>query len=269
VSPRPAAPDPITGPIPPAPPIPIRVVKPAGDGPFAAVVLLHGCGGVDRGPQGPQSRWSRTLRDEGYVVLIPDSFSTRGHEGGVCTNPSPSRNDVAPRRRVEDAFAALAHARALPYVDGRRVALMGHSHGGASALATMWQAPRGAGHFIAAIAFYPSCGVRYGEWRGPGDSGVYRPRAPLLILTGEKDDWTPAEPCRVLAERSHAAGLPVSIKVYPDAHHAFDGPAPLRYVPERMNANAPGGRGATTAGNPQAWADSVVQVKEFLARYLR
>lgn len=251
------------------PPIPIRVVKPDGAGPFPAVVLLHGCGGVDRGPIGAQARWTRTLREAGYVVLIPDSFTTRGFEEGVCTNPSPARNAVAPGRRVADAFAALAHAGSLPFVDRDRVALMGHSHGGATTLATMWQS-RGAGaRFRAAIAFYPSCRWRYGEWRGPNGEGIYRPHAPLLILTGAKDDWTPAEPCRALAERSGAAGLPVSIKVYPDAHHGFDGPAPLRYVPERMNANTPGGRGATTGGNAEAWADSIEQVKRFLARHLR
>jgi dienelactone hydrolase len=25
---------------------------------------------------------------------------------------------------------------------------------------------------------------------------VYKPVAPVLILIGEKDDWTPAEPCQ-------------------------------------------------------------------------
>lgn len=249
-------------------PIPIRVVKPEGEGPFAAIVILHGCNGVDRGPQGSQARWSRTLRDAGYVVLLPDSFSTRGHEGGVCTNPSPSRMEVGPGRRVEDAFTALAYARSLPYVDGARVGLMGHSHGGATTLATMWQSRIATRPYAAAIAFYPSCGIRYGDWHGASQAGIYKPVSPLLILTGEKDDWTPAAPCRVLAERASAAGLPVAIKVYPEAQHAFDSPAPLRYVPERMNANAPGGRGATTGGNAEAWADSIREVKAFFARHL-
>ena len=251
-----------------APSIPIRVVKPAGNGPFAAIVMLHGCGGVDRGTQRHQARWASVLRDEGYVVLIPDSFTTRGHEGGVCTNPSPTRMEVGPGRRAEDAFTALAYARSLPYVDGARVGLMGHSHGGATTLAAMWQQRPAASPYAAAIAFYPSCGVRYGDWRGAAQSGTYKPVAPLLILTGDKDDWTPAAPCAVLAQRSGDAGHPVAIKVYPGAHHAFDGPSPLRYVAERMNANAAGGRGATTGGNPEAWTDSIREVKAFFARHL-
>jgi dienelactone hydrolase len=232
--------------------------------------MLHDCSGLGPRSSGAPKRWGRLLVKQGYVVVIPDSFSTRGHAGGVCTNPSPSRNDVAPRRRAPDAYAALAHARSLPFVDGNRVGVMGGSHGGASTLATVVDLPgRASGpRFSAAIAIYPGCRTRYGEW-APGTPGVYKPLAPLLILIGEKDDWTPAEPCRALAERSRAAGLPVEIKVYPGAHHAFDSAAPLRYVEARVNANSPTGRGATTGGDPQAWADSIEQVTAFFARHLR
>jgi dienelactone hydrolase len=93
--------------------------------------------------------------------------------------------------------------------------------------------------------------------------------APLLVLIGDKDDWTPAEACRQLAEGARAAGHPVTIKVYPGAHHSFDSPNPVRYLSTRINANAPGGRGATTGGDPEAWADSVREVAAFLARHLR
>jgi dienelactone hydrolase len=252
------------------PSIPIEVMKPGGGGPFLAVVMLHDCSGL--GPESSQSprRWGRVLRDNGYVVLIPDSFSTRGHGNGVCTDPSPSRRQVSPERRVRDAYEALAYARSLPYVDGARVGVMGGSHGGSTTLATM-VAPEGASPgqgFSAAIALYPGCNARYGDWR-PGGIGVYQPLAPLLILVGEKDDWTPAEPCRQLAERSQAAGYPVTVKIYPGAHHSFDSDRPVRYVETRMNGNAPGGRGATTGGNPEAWADSIREVKAFFASHLR
>jgi dienelactone hydrolase len=146
---------------------------------------------------------------------------------------------------------------------------MGGSHGGSTTLATM-VAPQGTAEpgFAAAIALYPGCGVRYGDWR-PGTAGVYKPHAPLLILVGEKDDWTPAEPCRQLAERSRNAGLPVTVKIYPGALHSFDSRSPVRYNEARMNANAPGGRGATTGGDPDAWADSIPQVTAFFGRLLK
>jgi len=61
----------------------------------------------------------------------------------------------------------------------------------------------------------------------------------------------------------------VRIKIYPGAHHSFDSPNPVRYVPTRINANAPGGRGATTGGDPAAWADAIREVTAFFDRYLK
>lgn len=98
--------------------------------------------------------------------------------------------------------------------------------------------------------------------------GVYKPIAPLLILIGEDDDWTPAEPCRKLTEAAQQAGYPVAIKVYPEAHHSFDNNNPVRYVATRVNANSPSGRGATTGGDPNAWADSIREVTAFFGQQL-
>src|SRR6202795_1487599 len=252
------------------PSIPIEVMKPGGGGPFPAVVMLHDCSGLGPRSSRAPARWGKLLQDKGYVVLIPDSFSTRGHGDGVCTDPSPGRREVSPDRRVRDVYEALAYARSLAFVDGTRVGVLGGSHGGSTTLATMVD-PEGArsGHgFSAAIALYPGCNARYGDWR-PGGLGVYKPLAPLLILVGEKDDWTPAEPCRQLADRSRAAGYPVAVKIYPGAHHSFDNDRPVRYVETRVNGNAPGGRGATTGGNLEAWADSIREGEGFFASPLQ
>jgi dienelactone hydrolase len=61
----------------------------------------------------------------------------------------------------------------------------------------------------------------------------------------------------------------VAIKIYPGAHHAFDSDRPVRYVEARVNMSAPGGRGATTGGDPQAWADSILEVTAFFGKHLR
>jgi len=255
--------------------IPVAVSRPDGPGPFPAVVIMHDCSGVGPGSSGAPDRWARELVSRGYVAIVPDSFTTRGYPGGVCTDASPSRAEVGPARRVRDAYDALAYVRTLPYVDGRRVGLMGGSHGGTTTLASM-AAPerdeellaqeRRAG-FAAAVALYPGCGTRMGTWRGR--SGVYKPLAPLLILIGGKDDWTPAEPCRLLTETSRAAGYPVTIKIYPGVYHSFDSNAPARYVAARVNPNSPTGRGATTGGDPAAWADAVQEVAAFFGNYLK
>jgi dienelactone hydrolase len=142
---------------------------------------------------------------------------------------------------------------------------MGGSHGGSSVLATLvTPPPSGLGGFAAGVALYPACaivGLR-------NTSGIYQPVAPVLILIGEKDDWTPAAPCSELAATARSAGHPVAIKIYPGAHHSFDSSAPVRYVSTRINANAAGGRGATTGGDPQAWADSIGEVVTFFGLHL-
>ena len=89
--------------------------KPDGAGPFPAVVLLHTCGGL----QQHVLEWSVRLRDHGYVAIVLDSFTPRG-ERSVCGNWRVSLDEVA-----ADAYAALAHLRAQPSVDARRIGVMG------------------------------------------------------------------------------------------------------------------------------------------------
>ena len=266
--------------------IPATLIKPDGEGPFPAVVIMHDCSGLGPRSSGAPMRWAGELVQQGYVVLIPDSFSPRGFADGVCLTPGNQTVSVNGYARAADAYGALAALRALPYVDGKRVGIMGGSHGGWTTLAAMYvqvdasnpltDAKRDG--FAAAIALYPACAPRFGAWSttkagnfGPvtGYSGVYQPIAPLLILIGEKDDWTPAEPCRHLAEASRAAGYPVDIRIYPDSHHSFDSNYPVRYNGQRNNPNSPSGRGATTGGNPVAWADAKKQVASFFALHLK
>jgi dienelactone hydrolase len=255
--------------------ISIEVQKPSGPGPFPAVVIAHDCSGLRPASSGAPGRWARELVSRGYVAVIPDSFSTRGFPDGVCSNPNPGRQNVSPAARARDAYAALAHARTLAYVDGKRVGLMGGSHGGSTTLASMLApdsdaeplaAEKRAG-FAAAVALYPACTPSSRTWLNR--SGAYRSIAPLLILIGEKDDWTPAPPCQTLVTVAQREGQPVSLKIYPGAHHSFDSPHPIRFVATRINGNAPSGRGATTGGDPTAWSDAIQQVAKFFGEHLK
>src|SRR2546427_6154612 len=173
--------------------IPVTLSRPDGAGPSPAVVIVHDCSGLSPRSSGAPDRWARELLGRGYVVLIPDSFTTRGFADGVCTVTSTRGIDVSPERRARDAYAALAHLRTLPYVDGSRVGLMGGSHGGSTTLASMI-APERDGEPLALDkrGGLPGVQAAVPTWPAPtaavqaGASGVYRPVAPLLILTGEK-----------------------------------------------------------------------------------
>jgi dienelactone hydrolase len=258
--------------------IPFQLLKPDGAGPFPAVVMLHDCSGLGGRSSGSPLRWARKLVPQSFVVIIPDSFTPRGFPGGVCTNSQARGAD--PFMRAGDAFAALAYLRRQPYVGNSPVGVMGGSHGGSTTLATNVERGGNAGAgFAAAIALYPRCGVSYGSWHasrsaGPTGplvtfAGSYKPTAPLLILIGEKDDWTPAAHCQSLAEAAQRTGDPVTLKVYPGALHSFDGNSKVYYNPDRINFNKPDGRGASTGGDPAAWADAEKEVAAFFGKYLK
>lgn len=239
------------------------VLRPEGTGPFPALVMLHGCTGLRTRTGAIQAKlrfWAEHLRDLGYVTLLVDSFAPRGIDE-VCTG----RHLLSPvRDRADDARGALRYLQSRPDVRTDRIALLGWSNGAAATLSVVFDRGTAERDFRAAVAFYPNCTRNY-----PGGPD-FRPYAPLYVLVGALDDWTPAAPCMALIERARAVGAPIAIKVYPGAHHSFDAPAtPVRYRPEVRNHNKPDGcSGATVGTDPAARADAIAEVTGFLAARL-
>jgi len=237
--------------------------RPLGPGPFPAIVLLHGCGGFysRQGYVTASYRyWLDLLANNGYAALLVDSFNPRGHRS-ICD--LQKRPILISRERVEDAYAARQWLAAQPFLDPGRIGLLGWSNGGSGTLYAL--RARRAGHgFQAGIAFYPGCRA-LSQAKTP-----YRPYAPLLALSGEADDWTPAAHCVALAKIARANGATMAIATYPGAHHGFDRiNLPVRYRPDVRNPNRPSGRGATTGGDPAAREDAVRRTLEFFALHLR
>ena len=88
--------------------------------------------------------------------------------------------------------------------------------------------------------------------------------APLTLFIAGSDDWTAPKPCIDLTERLTAAGEPVTMTVYPDTYHGFDGPPSQGRrrleVPNGVNPGA----GVTVAPNPAARYDAFAKLKKFL-----
>jgi len=235
--------------------------EPAGPGPFPAVVAMHGCSGLTDKQGRPSERhadWGARLAAQGFVVLFPDSYASRGL-GAQCR---VGDREVSPSRdRPGDAEAARDYLQTRPEVKPAAISLMGWSNGGSTVLyaVELKHVRKGAPDFARAVAFYPGCRV-------PLETGKWATRMPLLILIGAADDWTAAQPCQDLAAAARAANQPVDITVYPGAYHDFDHPGLAVHTQAGLAFTASGPGVVHTGTNPAARADALQRVPAFLAR---
>jgi dienelactone hydrolase len=241
------------------------LMRPSGPGPFPAVVALHGCGGLGTPTAmigGRHLDWGQRLVDQGYIVVFPDSFGSRG------LGPQCLVRDRAVRpskERVYDAFSAKSWLQQRPDVIADKVSLLGWSNGGSSVLWTVAgdRKPRdGRPDFKAAVAFYPGCR----QVTQSAERRDWENRLPLLILIGEVDTWTPAEPCRELVKLMQNGGRTATIITYPNAVHEFD--HPNRQPTKRTGlAFTSDNTGEAMVGTDfEARADALVRVPDFLSR---
>jgi len=240
--------------------LPAFLFKPEGAGPFPLVVASHSCAGLfqqqARNLNGHLAGWSQRFVAEGWAVVLPDSFTPRGlrrvcEGGGEKARPG--------RERAADIWGAVAWAQTQTFLRPDRMAMIGWSHGGATVLFTNGarspQRPAKVAHeFREVIAFYPSCAAVAAT---PFDIA-----APLAIFTGADDDWTPAAPCRALAQR-----LPqIRYTEYPGAWHGFDTKGVPRTVLQGVNTPS---RTATIGSNDAAREASVAATLDLLRAALR
>jgi len=203
----------------------------------------------------------------GYVALVIDSLGSRG----IDKRPK----SPYPHWQYADAFGALAFLQTQPFADSARIGVGGWSHGGWTGLhaarvnaSTSQRFARRVGNFRAVVALYPYCGV----------TDVFD--IPILILIGERDDWTPASMCTTMARAAQQMGSPEKVEVvlYPNATHGFDS-EPLAdadqvaaWVKDDPNVEAaPNGIryfGHLMIYDAEVAADAIARVEAFLAEHL-
>jgi dienelactone hydrolase len=222
-------------------PLPAELSLPSGPGPHPVVIVLHGCGGLGMN----QRVWASRLVGWGYGALVVDSLQPRA-TASVC---APDRQRLVTRfDRAGDVVAAARWLQTQPGVDGARIAVVGESHGGGTAV-TVANKP-----FVAAEAGLIKATVDYyGPCRDPALYGGM----PLLVLAGDDDTW--ADPARTCSAFRAAVpqGSPVSVVTYPGVVHGFDN---SRIVQRRFAEGHP------MQYAPEAAADSFSKVHAFLDR---
>ncbi|WP_096331643.1 dienelactone hydrolase family protein [Nannocystis exedens] len=226
--------------------------RPAGPGPFPAVIALHGCGGLfapgSRERLSPRhDDWAERLVRQGYVVFFPDSFGPRGVRSVCKIRPRP----VTLGRRARDIQGAIAWLARRSFVDPDRLALLGWSHGATSVMNFAGKRSVRDADVRLAVAFYPGCQRFF-------DDPKWRPKIPLTILIGADDDWTPAEPCRRLAQRFPRK---ITLVEYPGAVHGFDAPDQRVRLVKGLAFTASGTGEAHTGTEPEARREAIRAVK--------
>ncbi len=235
--------------------------RPAGPGPFPAVVALHDCSGLHRQRRTGSRRyheWARLLSAKRFVVLFPDSFGSRGLGSQCRVRQTRVR---ASRERVLDANAARRWLQTQKFVRPEHISLLGWSSGGIAALWTVRpnEAPGdGSADFRSAVALYPGCRrLRQTAWSA---------RVPTLILIGGADDWTLASTCQQMVAGARGRSARAEIIVYPGAVHGFDRPnSPIRLRTGLARTANPAGN-VHRGTSPLARADALKRVPQWLAR---
>jgi dienelactone hydrolase len=183
------------------------LLKPSGAGPFPVVVYMSGCGGVDNGAdRAMQKAVIEHYKSKDVATLIVDPFTPRGEMEGVCADlADPAKASKGPeyfKRDGNDALAAVNVLRAMPDIDSKHIFLQGYSFGAIGSLIAIDK--KNPASVAAVIAYYPFC-----------YDGV-DPSVPVLVLIGEKDDWTPAAKCQAVTGKAD-----FNVVVYPGDTHAF------------------------------------------------
>ena len=195
--------------------------KPSGDGPFPAVLWNHGS---ERLP-GRLQPLADFFTGQGYVFFIPHRRGQgRSSDAGpyimdILRNEGQQRGPSARSARLvdlmelhfQDQLAALAYLRSQPFVDSKRIVVMGCSFGGIQTLLAAESAP----DVRAAVDF--AGGAE--SWQSSPDlrtrmiKAAQHARVPVLFIQAEGDyDLTPSH---TLPKEMEKHGQRAQMKIYP------------------------------------------------------
>jgi len=192
------------------------------DTPVPCVVTCHGSRGWVEHNQDHMNNWL----EAGIAVFRVHSFDAR-----EVISTVDSQMMVTHAMMLSDAFEALKLLNTHPLIDSDRIAISGWSLGGTVALYSAWTpiaeslAPNGE-RFSAHLPLYPAAHMRPEDQRWES--------APIQILHGEVDDYTPLVLVHGLMAVTKESGVDMRLEVYPNAHHAFDSREEMTWLPNAI-----------------------------------
>jgi len=206
----------------------VRTLYPPGDGPFSAVLLFHGCGGVRQVTEA----YAALAVKQGVAVVIVDSLRARQIDyeqalARVCTGQM-----LWGRERAADVYAALALARRDTRLVSDQLLLTGWSHGGwtvldALTLAELKRPPDG----LSDAPDQPFEGVQGAFLIYPYVSGPalavrhdWLQHIPIEGVLVEGDSMASEADAAMVFARARNRGAPVSWSIMGGVTHAFDEP---------------------------------------------
>ena len=243
-----------------------KMFKPAGMGPFPALVILPTCAG--HLARHSFDVWAKAALQRGYAVLVVDPLTPRGVvvPGENCRPPTKVREV----RLRKDAFDAAEHLRKQPFVDPERIGLLGMSQGAMAALgasANSYDTPQGRRAFRAIVSIYPGCFFANVQIPGRGLVNLhYLPETrivvPLLVQMGALDTETPAKDCISRLQEQKDRGAPVEFLVHKNATHGWD-------IGSNFTKKGLNGQDVVYRYDPKVTAESVKLAFDFLDSHVR
>jgi carboxymethylenebutenolidase len=228
--------------------------RPAGDGPFPAVIYNHGSRSGRERQSVPFEHIGRLLTSAGYVALVPERRGY-GRSDGITwpEDVGKSRGRAVGRldEETDDVLAAVDFLRTQAFVDAKRLGVMGWSFGG---IVTMFAVSRSNAF---AVAVDQAGGAL--TWNGNPDvrtaltAAAQKSTTPTLLQVAENDRTT--DSITTVAKILEKRGVPHRMVIYPP----FAAPAG-----QAFGTGAPGHMVFAERGT-SVWSTDVL---EFLARYL-
>ncbi len=215
----------VAGEVPPPLALDAKLFLPPGQGPFPAVIIVPGSGGVN--PSNVDT--ANTLTSTGIAALIVDPFTGRG-----IIDTRSDQTQLTWAASTYDVFGALRFLMARREIIATKIGAIGYSRGGTAvlqaAMRPLAQGALGAGKGLAAVVpAYPWCGMQF---RDP-DTG----KMPIRFLMGDKDNWVSVVQCQAYEQAIEFRNPNSSMRLFPGAGHAFDrADRPLTEAPNAVKA---------------------------------